>query len=194
MHVWGYQSYIYIYIYMRLRGLDQPGHRFVSFVRARQLYVRSEWISNSVLPSSFFPCEIRCSLSLETNKIKGIQVRSSASKWFQVRLSESNWIRMKSNESKWDKVCFPPSAQSSYPTLVGVICVYVYIYIYIYWHLLHIYIHIFIYANVWPRVAVAARSMMLYAPLHRCIYKYIWICNCMGRSRARPWPHITYRP
>ena len=82
--------FIYIYIYMRLRGLDQPGHRFVSFVRARQLYVRSEWISNSVLPSSFFPCEIRCSLSLETNKIKGIQVRSSASKWFQVRLSESN--------------------------------------------------------------------------------------------------------
>ena len=27
-----------------------------------------------------FPCEIRCSLSLEINEIKGIQVRSSESK------------------------------------------------------------------------------------------------------------------
>ena len=63
---------------------------FRSCVRA-QLYVRSEWISKiiphpfSLSPfrreiSSLFPCEIRCSLSLEVNEIKGIQMRSSESK------------------------------------------------------------------------------------------------------------------
>ena len=63
---------------------------FRSCVRA-QLYVRSEWISKiipgpfSLFPfgpeiSSLFPCEIRCSLSLEINEIKGIHVRSRESK------------------------------------------------------------------------------------------------------------------
>ena len=184
MHVWGYQSYIYIYIYMRLRGLDQPGHRFVSFVRARQLYVRSEWISNSVLPSSFFPCEIRCSLSLETNKIKGIQVRSSASKWFQVRLSESNWIRMKSNESKWDKVCFPPSAQSSYPTLVGVICVYVYIYIYIYIDICYIYIYTYLYMQMYDQgllwLLVRWCYMLRYTDVYTNIFESVIVWDAAG--------------
>ena len=63
---------------------------FRSCVRA-QLYVRSEWISKiitdpfSLFPFhlerfSLFPWEIRCSLSLEINEIKGIHVRSSESK------------------------------------------------------------------------------------------------------------------
>ena len=63
---------------------------FRSCVRA-QLYVRSEWTSKmiphpfSLFPfgreiSSLLPCEIRCSLSLEINEIKGIHVRSSESK------------------------------------------------------------------------------------------------------------------
>ena len=72
-------------------GLRPTGKSF-RFVRAcAQLYVRSEWISKmipdpfSLFPfrpeiSSLFPCEIRCSLSLEINEIKGIHVRSSESK------------------------------------------------------------------------------------------------------------------
>ena len=54
--------------------------------------------------SSLFPCEIRCSLSLEINEIKGIQVRSSESKWVQVRSSESKWIQVRSSEIKWVQV------------------------------------------------------------------------------------------
>ena len=68
-----------------------------------QLYVRSEWISKmitdpfSLFPFvlemfSLFPWEIRCSLSLEINEIKGIKVspsESSESKRDQVSPSES---------------------------------------------------------------------------------------------------------
>ena len=77
-------------MYRRLGG--ESNWEIVSFrscVRA-QLYVRSEWISKiidhpfSLFPfhheiSSLFPWEIRCSLALEINEIKGIQVRSSES-------------------------------------------------------------------------------------------------------------------
>ena len=86
--------YIHVYIYMYIGGWGAETNReivsFRSCVRA-QLYVRSEWISKniphpfSLSPfgpeiSSLFPCEIRCSLSLEIDEIKGIQVRSSDSK------------------------------------------------------------------------------------------------------------------
>ena len=63
---------------------------FRACVRA-QLYVRSEWTSKmiadpfSLFPFgremfSLFPWEIRCSLSLEINEIKGIKVSPSESK------------------------------------------------------------------------------------------------------------------
>ena len=92
---------MYISLSLSIGGWGAETNReivsFRSCVRA-QLYVRSEWISKiiahpfSLLPfglgwiPSLFPCEIVCSLSLEINEIKGIQVRSSESK---MRSSES---------------------------------------------------------------------------------------------------------
>ena len=72
-------------------GLVQPGNRFVSFVCARaavckvRVDLKRSLSCFSLFPfgpgiPSLFPCEIRCSLSLEINEIKGIQVRSSESK------------------------------------------------------------------------------------------------------------------
>ena len=75
-------------------GLRPTGKsfRFVSFVRARAAVckVRMDLQIDpppafSLFPfglevSSLFPWEIRCSLSLAINEIKGIQVRSSESK------------------------------------------------------------------------------------------------------------------
>ena len=84
---------IYIYEYISEVGGLRPNREIVSFrscVRA-QLYVRSEWISKMIAdPFSLFPFaheitslsswEIRCSLSLDIDEIKGVQVRSSESK------------------------------------------------------------------------------------------------------------------
>ena len=93
--------YIYIYIYIGRWGVE-TNREIVSFrscVRV-QLYVRSEWFSK-LIPhpfslfhfspeiSSLFPCEIRCSLSLEIDEIKGIQVRSSEIKGIQVKSNEA---------------------------------------------------------------------------------------------------------
>ena len=88
-------DYMYIYIqYIYIGGWGAETNReiisFRSCVRA-QLYVRSEWISKTILllfsfpfsprmDSPLFPCEIRCSLSLDINEIKGIHVRSRESK------------------------------------------------------------------------------------------------------------------
>ena len=86
--------YTHIYIYIYIGGWGAETNReivsFRSCVRT-QLYVRSEWIAKMIAhPCSLFsfhleipfllPCEIRCSLSLEINDIKGIHVRSSESK------------------------------------------------------------------------------------------------------------------
>jgi hypothetical protein len=189
-------KYINIYIYIsEVGGWVQPGNRFVSCVRARAVCIPSEipapnpWSAAAAAPFPFpfcptglslFPCEIRCSFSLEINEIKGIQMRSSESKWIQVRSSEikwvqvnpseikwvqvspsevtwdqvspseakwdqaspsefkwvqvrsieSKWTQVRSSESKWDQVrprrfkWDPPSPQSSYPTLVGLIGIY----------------------------------------------------------------------
>ena len=79
---------MYTRTYISEVGGGESNWEIVSFrscVRA-QLYVRSEWISK-IIPGPFslfpfhlemfslFPWEIRCSLSLEINEIKGIQVR-----------------------------------------------------------------------------------------------------------------------
>ena len=91
-YIYIYEYYMCIYVYIGGWGAE-TNREIVSFrscVRA-QLYVRSEWISKmitdpfSLFPFrreilSLFPWEIRCSLSLEINEIKGIQVRSSESK------------------------------------------------------------------------------------------------------------------
>ena len=94
-HILSQHIYIeicHIYIYIGGFGV-QSNREIVSFrlCVCAQLYVRSEWISKmipdpfSLFPFhlemfSLFPWEIRCSLSLEINEIKGIQVRSSESK------------------------------------------------------------------------------------------------------------------
>ena len=73
-------------------GRDQPVNRFVSFVCARAAVCKVRMdLKNNPRPFALFPFhiggisalvpwEIRCSLSLEINEIKGIQVRSSESK------------------------------------------------------------------------------------------------------------------
>ena len=112
----GIYTYLSLYIYIGGWG-GESNWEIVSFrscVRA-QLYARSEWISKmiphpfSLFPfdleiPSLFPCESRCSLSLEIIEIKEIQVRSSESKWdkkgVQPRSSESTSTQVKSSESK----------------------------------------------------------------------------------------------
>ena len=116
-----YTGYIYISlsIYIYIGGWGAETNRkilsFRSCLRA-QLYVRSEWISKiiadpfSLFPfhlggiSSLLPWEIRCSLSLEINEVKGIQVRSSEFTWDQVSPSESKWNQVSPSEIKWIQV------------------------------------------------------------------------------------------
>ena len=109
-------SILIISIYIsEVGGWVQLGNRFVSFVRARaavckvRMDLKSDPHPFSLFPfgreiPSLFPCEIRCSLSLEIHEIKGIQVRSSEFKWDQVSPSESKWDQVSSSEINWVQV------------------------------------------------------------------------------------------
>ena len=74
------------------------------------------------------PSEIKCD-PLSPSESKWHQETSSESKWEQLRSSEPKWVQVRSSEPKWDQVSpsvTSPFPQSSYPTLVGVIGVYIY--------------------------------------------------------------------
>ena len=76
---------------------------------------------------------------------KWVQVKSIESKWDQVSPSESKWVQVRPSESKWNQWELPPAAQSSYPTSVGVIGIYICIYqrihmcVYIYIYYMYVY-------------------------------------------------------
>ena len=116
---------IYIYIYIGGWGeWDQPGNRFVSFVRARAVVVRWECASNlmlrvfpfpfcgaglSLFPyetiSSLFPCEqyFRMISMIPTiSMISLIPMRPSESKWVQIIGKYwSTWTHLDSLGSTW---------------------------------------------------------------------------------------------
>ena len=95
-----------IYIYRRLGEWDQPGNRFVSFVRARGVVVRWECASNVVRGLSLFPFGIaRLSLfPLQSSETNWKQVKScepSETQWNQVKPNETKWTQVKPSETKW---------------------------------------------------------------------------------------------
>ena len=106
----------------------------------------SELKWDQVSPSESKWVQVRSSESkwtqIRSTESKWVQVRSIESKWTQVRSSESSWDQVSPSEFKWDP---SPSPQSSYPTLVGLIGIYIYVYI---WHVVmaiqYIYIYVFI--------------------------------------------------
>ena len=72
---------------------------------------------------------------LKWNQMKSIelnwhQVNSNEIKWVQMKCIETKWIRMKTKWIRWIQwnliESLPPSPQSSYPTLVGFIGIYIY--------------------------------------------------------------------
>ena len=115
-----YNIYIYIHI--------SPGNRLVSCVRARGGVARWKW-AQIAWRVQVIPSEIKWD-PLSPSESKWDQERSSQTKWVQVRSSESRCFQVRSRESKWDRVCpsdfkwdpLPPSAQSSYLTLVASLC------------------------------------------------------------------------
>ena len=79
---------------------------------------------------------------MKSNETKWNQVKSNGIKWNQMKPNETNWNGIKSIQTQWNDTKHTwtrakpsetnwaptPSPQSSYPTLVGLIGIYIYIY------------------------------------------------------------------
>ena len=70
------------------------------------------------------------------NGLKWIHVKLEESKWQEVRPSETKWVQVNPSKTKLDQVSpsetewEPSLPPTSYPTLVGLVCISLYIYIY----------------------------------------------------------------
>ena len=78
-------------------------------------------------PHSMFLLCFACFERMPSNKIDFMGAptfKVSVAKWIQVSPSEFRWVQVRPSESKWDQVSPLLSLQSSYPTLVDLIGIY----------------------------------------------------------------------